>query len=414
MDVTPQVLHDVEFRSKVRGYDPDEVDDFLERVAVGVSQLHAKLKEATDRAEAAEARAADLEARPPSSDADETLKRTLVLAQRTADAAIKEAEEQAAKTVGDAQEEADRLVGDAETTAARLREDAEADARRTADESRQRLVEEITGLEATRDAVQSDVGALDQHHQAQVARLRSAIGDFQRLLDDPEALRETPLPELSGAALPSHLRPGAAEADERAAAEEHAAPDEAAGDDEELEAIDDEEIEPVEAGGDGGAGEGEQAEPALALVDDDDGLGDEDRAGDFADDDLDDDGPFAADLDDDLNAPVLAFPEHDDDQGDEVIPVAVEDLPPMPPPPPPPPGSTGRRRRGVVDSGDDLGGPPTEAVEIPEGPEGDDAYLAELRKATMAAPDEDDLPPLPPMPEDRDAPKFRSRFGRKR
>jgi len=29
MDVTPQVINEVEFHQKMRGYDPDEVDDFL-------------------------------------------------------------------------------------------------------------------------------------------------------------------------------------------------------------------------------------------------------------------------------------------------------------------------------------------------------------------------------------------------
>ena len=36
MDVTPQVINEVEFHQKMRGYDPDEVDDFLERIAVAV------------------------------------------------------------------------------------------------------------------------------------------------------------------------------------------------------------------------------------------------------------------------------------------------------------------------------------------------------------------------------------------
>jgi DivIVA domain-containing protein len=39
MDLTPQTLREVEFREKLRGYHPDDVDDFLEKVAVAVGEL---------------------------------------------------------------------------------------------------------------------------------------------------------------------------------------------------------------------------------------------------------------------------------------------------------------------------------------------------------------------------------------
>src|SRR5215218_2519262 len=108
MDVTPQLLHDVEFReAKRNGYNTQDVDEFLERLAVGLERQEAALREARQRADAAAARVADAEQRATeaaerasqNSDADDTLKRTLVLAQRTADAAIKEAEEQAGRTL---------------------------------------------------------------------------------------------------------------------------------------------------------------------------------------------------------------------------------------------------------------------------------------------------------------------------
>src|SRR6185503_14670234 len=106
MDVTPQVINEVEFHQKMRGYDPDEVDDFLERIAVGVGQLTDRLHEAEARAATADRRVIDLERkvrelgdRPAASDdadADaDTIKRTLVLAQKTADAAVTEAKEEA-------------------------------------------------------------------------------------------------------------------------------------------------------------------------------------------------------------------------------------------------------------------------------------------------------------------------------
>ena len=44
MDLTPQTLRDVEFREKLRGYHPDDVDDFLEEVAVAVDGMLARLR----------------------------------------------------------------------------------------------------------------------------------------------------------------------------------------------------------------------------------------------------------------------------------------------------------------------------------------------------------------------------------
>ncbi|HEV3225880.1 MAG TPA: DivIVA domain-containing protein [Acidimicrobiales bacterium] len=216
MDVTPQVINEVEFHQKMRGYDPDEVDDFLERVAVAVEQLQARIREAEQRAVAAERRVAP---GPPSRKAEapvgapvaakvdeaeeaETIRRTLVLAQRTADAAIKEAEDEARRVLQTTQEQVQRLQTEAEERARKVVLDAETDARKSADDTRQRLVKEIIALEETRDALRADQGILERHLDEQRLRLRSSIGELQRLLDDPGRLRVANPPELSSAALP--------------------------------------------------------------------------------------------------------------------------------------------------------------------------------------------------------------------
>ncbi len=117
MDVTPQLLREVEFRERLRGYHPDDVDDFLERVAIAVEGLLARLAAAEGGAPAAPEVAEP--AAPEGAAADDELRRTLVLAQRTADAVVAEAREEAA-----------RILADAESTAARLRtEHAELQAR---------------------------------------------------------------------------------------------------------------------------------------------------------------------------------------------------------------------------------------------------------------------------------------------
>jgi cell division initiation protein len=195
MDITPQVLKEVKFTERMRGYDRDEVDEFLERVGAGVAMVQNRLREAAERADAAEARALALGNR---SEAEETLKRTLVLAQRTADAAVAEANETAARTVSEAEARAARMVSDAEAQAAVLRTEAEAEARRVIETTRAPLVEEIKELEQLRNFLHDDIQLLEGHLAGQRERLRAQVADLQRLIDDPGMLEIEPTPETSG------------------------------------------------------------------------------------------------------------------------------------------------------------------------------------------------------------------------
>jgi DivIVA domain-containing protein len=211
MDVTPQLLHDVEFREAKRGgYNTQDVDDFLERLAVGLERQDAQLREARQRIEAAEARVADADRRAAmaeqraadTTDSDETLKRTLVLAQRTADAAIREAEEQAARTLGSAQDQANRLLGEAQDASARARAQAEEDARSAHEETRTQVLAEMRELEAVRDQLRDDADLLERHLDDQRARLRVAVQQLQVLLDDPGALQPLAAPVVSDVRAP--------------------------------------------------------------------------------------------------------------------------------------------------------------------------------------------------------------------
>jgi len=216
MDVTPQLLHDVEFREAKRGgYNTQDVDDFLERLAVGLERQDASVKDARQRIEAAEARVAEAERRAvqaeqratDTSDSDETLKRTLVLAQRTADAAIREAEEQASKTLSSAQDQAARLLADAQETSARARAEAEDDARRAQQEARDLVQAEMRELEAARDQLHDDVDVLERHLDEQRDRLRHTVRELQMLLDDPAALRQIEVPVVSDVRAPAPEAP---------------------------------------------------------------------------------------------------------------------------------------------------------------------------------------------------------------
>jgi hypothetical protein len=129
-----------------------------------------------------------------------------VLAQRTADAAIKEAEEQAARTIAAAQEQSTRMLTDAQESSARARAEADAEARRAHEEARARVLAELQELEAARDQLHGDVDMLERHLLEQRDRLRDATRELQRLLDDPGALREVAVPTIA----PVNVPPGMA------------------------------------------------------------------------------------------------------------------------------------------------------------------------------------------------------------
>src|SRR5688572_4564040 len=89
--MTAESIRGVQFREKVRGYHPADVDAFVASVAETVERLERRARES-------ESRLTELESRSSATaDTEEELRRTLVLAQRTADLAMQEAREEADK-----------------------------------------------------------------------------------------------------------------------------------------------------------------------------------------------------------------------------------------------------------------------------------------------------------------------------
>jgi DivIVA domain-containing protein len=190
MDLTPQTLREVEFREKLRGYHPDDVDDFLEKVAVGLGQLLDRLA-AAEAGQPAPVSAGSAPVRddfaPPSStetSSNETLRRTLVLAQRTADLAISEAEETARQ-----------LVAQAEEDAARVRQEADAHAAAM-----------VGDLETKRAGLEREVASLHAWVSQHRDRIRAGLNDQIRVLDAWLAANPPPRPSRPSPALRSTLR----------------------------------------------------------------------------------------------------------------------------------------------------------------------------------------------------------------
>lgn len=121
MDVTPQLIEQIDFSEKFRGYDPDQVDDFLERVGATLSELMIRERDAAERADGLEQEVRQLHERAaaqpsgavasaPASSTPmltdeqeiEQASRTLLMAKRTADATISEARQEAAEMLATA------------------------------------------------------------------------------------------------------------------------------------------------------------------------------------------------------------------------------------------------------------------------------------------------------------------------
>jgi DivIVA domain-containing protein len=157
MDLTPQELRGSEIKEAFRGYHRDEVDDLLERAAGTIEKLQQQVDEAGSRP-------ADPRGPQASREDAETIQRTLLLAQRAADDAVRDAETRAHQIVGDAEARAQAIVGDAESNA-----------RRIADGERRRLESEINELTGKRDQLVSDADALDEYVDGYRDRVRAAI-----------------------------------------------------------------------------------------------------------------------------------------------------------------------------------------------------------------------------------------------
>lgn len=234
MELTPQVLREVEFREKLRGYHPDDVDDFLEEAAVAVEGLLVRLHSAEQtRSPATEqpspprdASAADVARfEPPRTPVDvpgatgedarkdervpaavpatglatpgvseQTLSRTLLLAQHTADAVVADAHAEAERILAGAQSHAERIVAEAETDAATMRSEAVA-----------RAEQSITELEEQRAGLEHEVVSLRSWAMQQRDRLREGLTEQVRSLDIWLATSAQSAKPVSASPLPSPL-----------------------------------------------------------------------------------------------------------------------------------------------------------------------------------------------------------------
>ena len=148
------ILHDldeVQFGTRMRGYDQVEVDALLDRARREIDQLRTSLRRADERVELAEQQLAD--------------------------------ELDAART---ARAEAEAGIATAVAESADLRAAADAEIRTAIEAGRSRMLDEIASLQADRDLLGEGIEVTAQHVAAHRDRLLRAVGDLRSILDDIE------------------------------------------------------------------------------------------------------------------------------------------------------------------------------------------------------------------------------------
>jgi len=177
MDLSPKVFRDVQFRQKPRGgYHPEDVDEFLEQAALAAEAVLDKLRQANDRADRAEHLAAD------ATSTDDALKRVLILAQRTADQAVKEAYDEAESVVSEARSKAEAILADAE-------ERGRASYETAVNERRETMESADAALQQAREQVEALQGWVDLHR----AHLLGVMREAQAVIENAGLVSEAPV-----------------------------------------------------------------------------------------------------------------------------------------------------------------------------------------------------------------------------
>jgi DivIVA domain-containing protein len=168
MSLTPQDIQR-DFKERFRGYDPDEVDEHLSRLADRVVSLQDERDRMSERIRELE-RSGGSGGNNGTLDSERLLKRTLIAAEQTADRVVSEAESEAERVVSDARRRADELLASARSAADREWREAR--------DGADRVRRAVAHLRAFRDDY--------------TERVRSAIAEQLAVLDRVGDLPEIP------------------------------------------------------------------------------------------------------------------------------------------------------------------------------------------------------------------------------
>jgi cell division initiation protein len=119
MPLSPLDIHNKEFSRSFRGYDEDEVDDFLERIIQDYEGLIRQNKDLEAQIEALGERLKHF------TNIEESLSKSIIVAQETAEEVKANARKEAQLILKEAEKNADRIVGEALSKSRKMASDVE-------------------------------------------------------------------------------------------------------------------------------------------------------------------------------------------------------------------------------------------------------------------------------------------------
>jgi DivIVA domain-containing protein len=178
--VTPEQIRRREFVTGRRGYDVEQVRDYLEQLSHQVEQMEQLLRNARLQAGAAE-RAQAGPRRDPYQQLSERFAEVMRSTDREADRVRREAKDEAERVLREARSEADRIRLDAQSRAEQAREEAD----RALREAKTQADRTISGLATRRDALVEQLAAMQERLLGVAHELEAAI---ERPEDEAELL----------------------------------------------------------------------------------------------------------------------------------------------------------------------------------------------------------------------------------
>ena len=166
MAITPADIQAQTFSEAKRGYDPAEVDVFLEQMASEVDAMLNKIVDLKNRLTATEQQLADAQAQLAAAPAMAPAPAPAPVAQTMPSAEYTASAQQISAALIAAQQAADNVVADANANAERIRSEADAKAReviRQALAEKQNELAEIDRLKASREEFKNEYLKLIQH-----------------------------------------------------------------------------------------------------------------------------------------------------------------------------------------------------------------------------------------------------------
>ncbi|GGN49367.1 MULTISPECIES: DivIVA domain-containing protein [Oceanobacillus] len=119
MPLTPLDIHNKEFSSKFRGYDEDEVNEFLDQVVKDYEMVIREKKNLEEKVELLEEKLGHF------TNIEETLNRSILVAQETAEEVKGNATKESKLIIKEAEKNADRIINEALSKSRRIAMDVE-------------------------------------------------------------------------------------------------------------------------------------------------------------------------------------------------------------------------------------------------------------------------------------------------